>query len=648
LTRGPVVAVAEIDELVERVLRETGRLGAAREYAAIRDQRVRARREIEVLRDVKAADVKPRDVKGRDVKGGGGVRAYGAQSQPWSKGKIVEALQMEAELPREIAEAVASAVEARVFASGYRRVSTGLLRELVDNELFTRGLETHLRRQTLVGLPKHDLREALRTGFFRSGTRAHAPGSTEPWVAWTGRLEDRIARHVLGKFTLEEVLTPRLADRHLSGDLSFDGLDTPHRAVAGAVRLTAAFQRAGCGSPGLDGAGAPAAAFEDVLDFLRAAAASYGDAVGGTLVLWDWEGLLTRFARGARRGRLTEMAARALRAVASGRGAPGAVLALDANGPWAEAFADAAASLPPPADRPRLVLTNTRGGVALPEAFAAEAASVKPDAARQGFVASSFGGGDGLTALGPGLRVDLGARGAVPELVTTHAAAILNLPRLAYLAGAYNEGRVLELAVDLVDDAVEGLCQLDRFRAETRESRAASSPFGLDARPALAVGVVGLRECVRFVHEGVVEPLFARELVQAIVERTRAVAATRQVPVFFDPWFPTAARGGFEALDAEQHRASEHFSDGDRVCYSEGATLSPVSGQAPGAAEGEALVGVDAGVLPPRASLSELFDFAAAFERARGTGPRAGVKSRGAAPPRSAAIPPVSPSPGTP
>src|SRR5204862_1597464 len=80
---------------------------------------------------------------------------------PWTKRRIVEALTAEAGLAEASALDVARAVEERVFASGLTRVSTSLLRELIDAELFERGFAAQLGKLEVVGVPKPDLKRLV-------------------------------------------------------------------------------------------------------------------------------------------------------------------------------------------------------------------------------------------------------------------------------------------------------------------------------------------------------------------------------------------------------------------------------------------------------------------------------------------------------
>lgn len=583
--REGVIGATDLDDLVERVLRETGRERAARAYAAVRDDRHRARRAIQVVGPAGGADE---------------IRTLGSGSQPWSKGRIVEALLMEADVPRPIAEAVASAVESRVFSSGFRRVTTALVRELVDSELFSRGLEVQRKRQAVVGLPKHDLREALKSGFLAS-----RHGGRAQFVAWTGRVEDRIARHVLARFTLEEVLTPALAERHLAGDLHFEGLDRPHRDGA------AAFDVGDAVDPRRPAVGlAEAPSFEEALDRLRAFVLACRDESVESPVFHGFEGFLRAALRAPRRERIAAAAARVLAAVVASKPPGGAppILSFLAESPTTAPLLEAWAALPPEGEVPRVVLASVRHPVALPEVLPLTCARV---AGRASLLSIAFGA-RGASALAPGVRLVSGAR---TSAIGCGSAAVVNLPRLAYEAGSFQEGRLLELLVARVDEAIEGLTLLERFRSETVAAKERAARGG--ARESV-LAVAGLREAVRLVHEGVVEPLFAREIVQTIVERMRAVAPVKGLTdVRFEPWFPSAARARFEDLDAERCPLASKFSDGDRVRYSEGATLSPMPGETAGWAEGEALLGVDTGVLPPGTSFEATFDFARAFARAR-------------------------------
>ena len=133
----------------------------------------------------------------------------GAGTSPWNPARIVAALMEEADLPREIAEEVAERVEARVFDSGLRRLSTSLIREFVDNELMAMGLETALHRQEPVGIPRHDLRELLTRPRPRvAGSGFGAAGRSDDadrWGADPPGLDGALAEALLSRYSLADV-----------------------------------------------------------------------------------------------------------------------------------------------------------------------------------------------------------------------------------------------------------------------------------------------------------------------------------------------------------------------------------------------------------------------------------------------------------
>ncbi|MCA8921173.1 MAG: hypothetical protein KDD82_05155 [Planctomycetes bacterium] len=150
------------------------------------------------------------------------VLSYGG-AHPWSKRRIVEVLVEKAELARESAEDVARAVEERVFAAGLNQISTTLLRELIDAELFERGFSAQVGRLEVIGLPKEDLKRLT-------------------FVAQAGSpiaIEDQITRATLTRFALDELVGRQAATAHRRGDLHLVGLGRPYRPAASGVCVRA-------------------------------------------------------------------------------------------------------------------------------------------------------------------------------------------------------------------------------------------------------------------------------------------------------------------------------------------------------------------------------------------------------------------------
>ena len=146
--------IEDIQDLVEKVLIETGHAKTAKAYILYRDRRSRIREQM-LVRKPSATKANTTDISllvdaGRED-----------LVQTWNKARIAEALVTEADLDAELADEIARAVEERIFSSGIRRISTALIRELVDNELFERGLSSRLEMQSVVGMPRYDLEQLI-------------------------------------------------------------------------------------------------------------------------------------------------------------------------------------------------------------------------------------------------------------------------------------------------------------------------------------------------------------------------------------------------------------------------------------------------------------------------------------------------------
>ena len=198
-----IPGIEEIQDMVEKVLIETGLARTAKAYILYRDQRSRIRETLRVRREIETGSYGvSSDLQ---VARGGGERVEG-----WSKGKIAAALVREARLDATLAADVARAVEKKVFASGVKSISTHLIRELVDNELFERGLERNLRRQEQIGIPKYDLEGILLEGGKETAT-----------------LSARIGNRILREFALEEAYCREVVQAHREGAIHLHGLDSP-------------------------------------------------------------------------------------------------------------------------------------------------------------------------------------------------------------------------------------------------------------------------------------------------------------------------------------------------------------------------------------------------------------------------------------
>jgi hypothetical protein len=530
---GLVPGIEEIQDLVEQALIELGRSAVAKAYILYRDRRARIRAALEVHGVPAAGDPVQADAVRR------GVHAPRVQLSdsvaPWSKGRIVAALLNEADLPRATAEKVAARVEQRVFDSGLRRVSTALIRELVDNELVDLGLSLALRRQRSFGLAKHDLRRQIADP---DPDELGERDVDDACVARPSahRPERAIARSILRRFVLEDVMPEELAELHLAGDLSIEDVARPHLALAHALPCELL----------LSGEPTAAAAFR-ALDEIAAACCA---CVHG-IVLDDCDALVQGLlrTRGAARASLGPW----LRAVSALAQASGVRVDLCARTPGAGTSSAERAHAPrwlarlleeieclrderPGAADPRVFLDAGELALAVHESPALR--STADRLLRHGCIVPTFGSGR-ETVVGPGIVRRARERGAL----TCGAAIALNLPRLARRAGAWRDDALLEELSARVEQALDALVIVRDLQRE--DSRA------LRSRVSYALTPVGLREAVRQLGDGELRADQGTRVLAFLNEAAQRFGQARGLSVVVTPHFGESASRRFAALDAE-------------------------------------------------------------------------------------------------
>ncbi|MBK7877930.1 MAG: hypothetical protein IPJ77_19805 [Planctomycetes bacterium] len=621
--REAVPGIEEIQDLVEQALIELGHAAVAKAYILYRDRRARIRAALEVRA--------PDDTLGRELacdRGAAGASAAPGEKRKspprvqvsggvttWSKGRIVVALMNEAELPRATAEQVAARVEERVFDSGLKRISTALIRELVDNELVELGLSQALRRQRPVVLARHDLRRLLGDAAPRDPAEA-LPADVLGREPLGGRpAREVLAGAVLARFAVEDLLPENVAELHLSGELHFEDLEAPHLALTQAIPADLL----------LSSDRSPQAAFE-LLDEVAQVAVrtSYG------VTIEDAQLLVGLFARGSRAAQNPARAPRsgpsalgsfllalAATARASGRaidlgfgplgsGSSGASSATSGGAPAANASVAARAGASgrsggsaSPAWLARLVLElaelaahGERGR--LPRLFldgddlaacVAADASTRPALERLlaiGLVVPTWSvAGERFAA--PGLARAWRERGG---LVCGGACAI-NLVRAARRAGPWREDALLENAARSIESALEGLAALSEHQRRERWLEGAQRGL-VRGRVRYAIVPVGLREALRCVADGELRPEQAARLLSFLGEAVQRFSRTRGLPVVLSTWFGERAALRFSALDREYFHVSQPLlfegaalaAGSAAAPYSTGLDLSPAGGVA--------------------------------------------------------------------
>ena len=214
--------IEDIQDMVEKVLIETGHAKTAKAYILYRDRRAQARRRMQVRKEAAERSGNTTDL----------ALLVDAGSKdallPWDKNRVAAALEEEAHLDAPTARKVASAVEERVLASGLTRISTSLIRELVDNELFERGLTGRLERQKIIGMPRYDLEQLI---YSKSQENSNITENNPEAINLT------IAEAVLKQFALSEIFSRDVAEAHLTGRVHLHDLGYPTRVYCSSHSL---------------------------------------------------------------------------------------------------------------------------------------------------------------------------------------------------------------------------------------------------------------------------------------------------------------------------------------------------------------------------------------------------------------------------
>ncbi len=212
-----IPSVEEIQDIVEEQLIEAGLTKVAKAYILYRNKKNELRKKLYV-----------RD-KARQYKDSTEMSLLVSASAKeeislWDRNKIIDALCKEAEIPLSVAQKIAKNVEEKIFALNFNNISTTLIRELVDNELFTRGYEQKWNKQRIIGMPAYDLKR-----LFLSKTKENSNIATNNPEA----INLTIAENTIKQYMLQEVFSEDVADAHLKGVIHIHDLGYPRVYCSG-------------------------------------------------------------------------------------------------------------------------------------------------------------------------------------------------------------------------------------------------------------------------------------------------------------------------------------------------------------------------------------------------------------------------------
>lgn len=187
----------DVDDLLLRVLRDTGHAQAAVQYELIRRRRL----ELEERLVVHGAR-RPFEADGAGI---------APRVKAWERARLVGDLESSGRVPAGVAEEIAAAVEDRLVRLGVDAVSSRMVAELRDAELETRGFlaaaEAGLAFEVAVDTLEHLVEEADESE----------------------SIDRRLAGPLLAGWSLDRRTEPATARAHLEGRLHLYGLDDPHK-----------------------------------------------------------------------------------------------------------------------------------------------------------------------------------------------------------------------------------------------------------------------------------------------------------------------------------------------------------------------------------------------------------------------------------
>jgi len=145
----------------------------------------------------------------------------------WDKERIVDSIILEAQASPSLAAEIADGVEKTLVASGQTRVTTSLIRELVDLQFMERGLSHMLERHTKLGLPMFDVENIITQANKENSNTTHNPES----------INLTIAESVLKQYALERVFSDDVARMHYEGAIHLHDLGFIVRPYCGGHSL---------------------------------------------------------------------------------------------------------------------------------------------------------------------------------------------------------------------------------------------------------------------------------------------------------------------------------------------------------------------------------------------------------------------------
>lgn len=212
-----IPSVEEIQDIVEEQLISAGLNKVAKAYIIYRNKRNEIRKKLYV----RGGEKQYKDTTEMSLLVSTTTKG---KLSPWDRNRIIDALCREAEITPGIARKIAKNVEEKILNLNFNNISTALIRELVDNELFARGYEKKWMKQKIIGMPSYDLKR-----LFLSKTKENSNIANNNPEA----INLTIAENTIKQYMLQEVFSPEVANAHLKGVIHIHDLGYPRIYCSG-------------------------------------------------------------------------------------------------------------------------------------------------------------------------------------------------------------------------------------------------------------------------------------------------------------------------------------------------------------------------------------------------------------------------------
>ena len=150
-----------------------------------------------------------------------------AEVNRWDRTKIVNSLILETGASADLAEEIAASVETKIVESNFRRVTTSIIRELIDIELLERNLPMMHKKHSHLGLPMYDVEQIINHANKENSNTTHNPESINLTIAET----------ILKEFALRKVFDDDISAAHMVGDIHLHDLGFIVRPYCGGHSL---------------------------------------------------------------------------------------------------------------------------------------------------------------------------------------------------------------------------------------------------------------------------------------------------------------------------------------------------------------------------------------------------------------------------